>query len=61
MKTLIKNIKELVQVEDNIREKVCGKDMSELNTIKNAFLITEDDKILDFGEMNSLKDMNKKL
>ena len=58
MKTLIKNIKELVQVEENIREKVCGKDMSELNTIKNAFLITEDDKILDFGEMNSLKEEN---
>ncbi|MDD2530896.1 MAG: imidazolonepropionase [Bacteroidales bacterium] len=56
MKTLIKNIKELVQVEDQIREKVCGKDMANLQTIKDAFLLIEDDKILDFGQMSSLKE-----
>ena len=36
MRTIIKNIKELVQVEETPRLKVCGKDMAKLATIKNA-------------------------
>ncbi|MCK9163009.1 MAG: imidazolonepropionase [Bacteroidales bacterium] len=56
MKTLIINIKELVQVEENPRLKVCGKDMTEISTIKNAYLLIEDDKILDFGEMENIKE-----
>ncbi|MCM5663015.1 imidazolonepropionase [Galbibacter mesophilus] len=57
MKTLYLNIRELLQVrEDNIH-KVDGKDMQSLPTIKNAFLLIEDDLILDFGEM---KDAPKK-
>ena len=35
---LIVNIKELVQTEDIIRAKVSGKEMSELQTINDAFL-----------------------
>lgn len=58
MKTLIKNIKELVQVEDNPKLKVCGKDMSELKTIKNAYLLIENDKIIDFGPMQSIEEFN---
>jgi imidazolonepropionase len=58
MKTLLKNIKELIQVEDNPKLMVCGKDMSNLQTIKDAFLLIEDDKILDFGTMSSLKEDN---
>ncbi len=54
MKTLIKNIKELVQVERAPRLKVCGKDMAHIDTIKNAYLIIEDEKIADFGEMKDL-------
>lgn len=54
MRTLIKNIKELVQVERAPRLKVCGKDMAHIETIKNAYLIVEDDKIADFGEMKDL-------
>lgn len=56
MKTLIINIKELVQVEENPRLKVCGKDMAEISSIKNAYLLVEDDKIVDFGEMENLKE-----
>ncbi len=53
-RTLIANIKELVQVEENARERVCGSAMATLDTIKNAYLIVEDDKIADFGTMESL-------
>ena len=54
MRTLVKNIKELIQAETNPRLKVCGKDMAVLPTIKNAYLIVEDDKIAAFGEMKNL-------
>lgn len=54
MRTLIKNIKELVQVEEQARTRVCGKDMASLGTQKDAYLIVEDDVIADFGPMASL-------
>jgi imidazolonepropionase len=49
MAILIKNIKELIQVEENPRLKVSGKEMAKLNTIKNAWLLISGDRILDFG------------
>ena len=49
MKTLIKNIKKLVQVEDKIRLKVSGHEMAEVGIIDNAWLLIEDDKIKAFG------------
>ena len=51
MVTLIKNIKKLVQVENQIKLKVSGKEMSEIETIDNAYLILSDNLIHDFGEM----------
>ena len=51
MKTLIKNIKTLVQVEAKPRIKVAGKDMANVKTIDNAYLLIEDDKIKNFGKM----------
>jgi imidazolonepropionase len=62
MSILITNIKELVQVEESPVDKVCGKDMSVLNTIKNAWLLIEGDRIADFGSMNNAnyeKDLEK--
>ena len=53
---LISNIKTLVQVEDSPRLKVCGKDMSEIRTIDDAWLYIEDEKIFDFGTMHELPD-----
>src|SRR5690606_29015561 len=53
MKLLFKNIKELVQVREARVEKVAGEEMKELPTIKNAWLFIEDDKIADYGEMES--------
>ncbi|HRS54604.1 MAG TPA: imidazolonepropionase [Bacteroidales bacterium] len=58
MKLLIINIKELFQIEYFPKDKVCGKDMSHINSIKDAYLYCEDGKISDFGEM---KKLNKEL
>ena len=54
MKLLIKNIRELYQVEDKPRMMVLGKDMAFLPSIKDAYLLMEDERISAFGEMSSL-------
>lgn len=54
MKLLIKNIRELYQVEEQARKMVCGKDMASLPCIKNAYLLMEDEHITSFGVMSSL-------
>ena len=51
---LIKNIKKLVQVEENSRTCVNGSDMAQLPCIDNAFLLMDNDKIVDFGESKNL-------
>jgi len=51
MTTLIINIKELLQIENSPKKMVKGKEMKLLPTIKNAFLLIEDNLILDFGSM----------
>jgi len=56
MKTLIINIKELLQVRDAAVLKVAGAAMAQLPTIKNAFLVIENDLIADFGSMNDLQE-----
>lgn len=54
MRTLIKNIKELVQVERNPRLRVCGTDMAHMETVKDAYLIVNDGRFEAFGTMNEL-------
>ena len=54
MRTLFLNIKELLQIRDATVTKVSGKEMKVLPTLKNAFLLTENDTIIDFGDMDSL-------
>ncbi|MDO6743831.1 imidazolonepropionase [Tenacibaculum soleae] len=54
MTTLFINIKELIQVREASIKKASGKEMNILPTIKNAFLLIKDDKILDFGLMDNL-------
>ncbi len=51
MKTLIINIQELVQIRDTTVKKVSGAEMAVLPSIKNAFLIIENEFILDYGSM----------
>ena len=52
---LITNIKSVVQVEKAPQLKVCGHDMSEIQTIDDAFLYIENGLISDFGVMTDLK------
>ena len=52
MKILIKNIKQLVQTEDDPKIKVVGKDMKNISCIADAWLAIEDDKIAGYGKMN---------
>ncbi|MCH3882566.1 MULTISPECIES: imidazolonepropionase [Tenacibaculum] len=54
MKILFTNIKELIQVRETSVLKVSGKEMRILPTIKNAFLLIENDKIIDFGAMENI-------
>jgi imidazolonepropionase len=59
MKTLLINIQELLQVRDSSILTVSGCDMAVLPTIKNAFLVIENDLIADFGSMDDLpEDLN---
>lgn len=52
MGILIKNIKSLVQVEEQPRGWVCGADMGRLNCLEDAWVAIEDGVITDFGTMS---------
>jgi len=58
MQTLIINIKELLQVRETPIDKVSGSDMAVLPSIKNAFLLIEDDTIAAFGSMENCPKVN---
>lgn len=61
MKTVIKNISELIQTETTPRKWVAGKDMSHISTIKDAFIEVEEGVITSFGSMedwNGIEDWN---
>lgn len=53
---LIKNIKELVQVDDGKRLMAKGKAMSQLKTIQNAWLLVKEGVIAGFGKMDKMKE-----
>ncbi|HXB11805.1 MAG TPA: imidazolonepropionase [Bacteroidia bacterium] len=54
MKTLIQNIKTIVQVTAKPKEKVCGKDMSILPCLDNAWISIENGLISGFREMKDI-------
>ncbi|KIQ21076.1 imidazolonepropionase [Flavobacterium sp. MEB061] len=58
MITLITNIKELLQVRETSVSKVSGAEMAVLPTIKNAYLVIENNLIADFGLMENLPEIN---
>ena len=58
MITLITNIQELLQVRETSIHKVSGSDMAILPSIKNAFILLENDLIADFGSMENLPKIN---
>ena len=53
MQTLIINIKELLQVRETSVEKVSGSEMGILPTIKNAYLLIDNETIAGFGSMEN--------
>lgn len=53
MQTIFINIKELLQVRPENIDKVSGSDMAILPKIDNAFLLIEDNLIVDFGPMEN--------
>jgi len=55
MKKIFINIKGLVKAENDFVQKLSGVEMQILPIINNAFLIIEDDKIFDFGEMSNFQ------
>lgn len=52
---LIKNIKKLVQVEENPRSRISGKEMSGLSSIDNAWVLVKEGLIAGYGEMQELE------
>ncbi|WP_299576094.1 imidazolonepropionase [uncultured Sunxiuqinia sp.] len=57
MKVILENIKELVQVEEQARTWVAGKEMKELSVLKDAFLVIDDDQIETYGEMKDFSEL----
>jgi imidazolonepropionase len=55
MKLLLTNIKELLQIREAQTQKVSGSEMKTLPTIKNAWLLMEHDRIVDFGTMDNVQ------
>lgn len=53
MKTIIINIQELLQIRDASIKKVSGSEMAILPTLSNAYLVFENDIIIDFGLMEN--------
>jgi len=58
MAIFVKNIKQLVQVEEKPVVWRAGKEMQTLHSIEDAYLLTENEKILEFGKM---ADFNPKI
>jgi imidazolonepropionase len=55
MKTIIKNIEEIIQTEKKARKWVAGKEMKKIQTIKNGFIEIEDGVITRIGDMHEWK------
>lgn len=59
MSLLIHHIKELIFTEEKPKRFYAGKEMASISTIKNAWLYIENDKITDFGSMDTIPDAFK--
>lgn len=57
MKTLLINIKELLQVRETHVDKVSGAEMATLPALQNAYLLIEDNLISSFGTMENLPEV----
>jgi len=59
MSLLIHHIKELVLTEEKPKPFYAGKEMASLSSIKNAWIYIQNDKITDFGSMDTIPDTFK--
>jgi len=58
MSILIINIKELLQVREPNVLKVSGQEMKVLPKLENAYLLIDDDTIVDYGSMNDITELS---
>lgn len=54
MKTVFKNIKQLIQVREETLTPLRGNEMKELPVLDNAWLLVDNGKIADFGKMQNI-------
>lgn len=54
MRIFIKNIKKLINVRESTPAALIGEQLGVLPCLEDAYLITEGDEIIDFGEMSEL-------
>lgn len=54
MRTILKNIGQIVGIDESGRERIMGSEMKKLETIENAYVVMEDGLIADYGKMNEL-------
>ncbi|MEG2614673.1 MAG: imidazolonepropionase [Alistipes sp.] len=54
MTLLVKNIAQIIGIQPADRERLCGAEMSELQTLDDAWLLTDGDRIKAFGRMSDL-------
>lgn len=52
MKTLIKNIRSIIGITEPGTLRKCGKAMSEVGTLDDAWVLIDDERIEDFGSMS---------
>lgn len=57
MKKLIRDIKKILVTESNSVHLKKGREMSEMNTIEDAFILIDGDKIVEIGPMSELKNI----
>ncbi|MBQ1280147.1 MAG: imidazolonepropionase [Bacteroidales bacterium] len=55
MRIFIKNIKKLINVRENTPSALVGEQLGVLPCIEDAYLITDGDSIIDFGEMSEIE------
>ena len=60
MTTLIKNIKQLLQVRENTDKPIYGLEMDKLPLIENAWLLLKDGLIEDYGKMDTCPNLADK-
>ena len=57
MSLLVKNIGCIVGIDESGRERVKGRDMAEIGTLEDAWLLARDGRIVDYGTMDTMPEV----